>query len=94
MHAELSTLHVFQLQLGKSLPTQLLPYMRLCACREESQLKHVDLSGGELFPDCEQDGILVEHLVACLHARLMKCVLPPPFNLSVLSGFLVGFLKV
>lgn len=70
LSAELSTKHAFQLQRGKGLPDQLIPFVRLCYCQEESELRNINLhEAGELT---EADGPILMQLVQYLQNRLAR----------------------
>lgn len=72
--AELSTKHTFQLQRGKGLPAQLIPYMRLCFCTDESKFADIDLKeAGELS---DADAPILKQLVSYLQRRLARYALP------------------
>ena len=71
VRAELSTKHDFQLQRDKGLPPQLIPFMRLCYCQEESELKSIDLKDvGELTA---ADEAILAQVVQYLQHRLARC---------------------
>lgn len=72
--AELSTKHTFQLQRGKGLPAQLIPYMRLCFCTDEEKLNAIDLK--EAGEYTEADIPILNQLVAYLQQRLARYSLP------------------
>lgn len=68
--AELSTKHTFQLQRGKGLPAQLIPYMRLCYCTDESKLADINLNeAGDLTAE---DAPVLQQLTAYLQQRLAR----------------------
>jgi hypothetical protein len=63
---------MFQLQRGKGLPKQLLPFMRVCYCDSEESLSQLDMTG-----ESGVDGsctLIVQHLALFLQQRLGRCV--------------------
>lgn len=66
----MSTKHAFQLQRDKGLPDQLIPFVRLCYCQEESELNSINLQEtGELT---ESDELILMQLVQYLQNRLAR----------------------
>lgn len=68
--AKLSTQQLFQLQHSKELPQQLLPFMRMCYCTDEAQVRQIDLT--QTGDVTEADAPILQHLVAYLQQRLSR----------------------
>jgi hypothetical protein len=69
--AEMATKFAFQLQRDKGLPEQLIPFLRVCYCKDGAELKQVDLHNtGEIT---ETDAPILQHLVLFLQQRLARC---------------------
>ena len=67
----MSTKYTFQLQRGKPLPEQLIPFLRVCYCTDEDSLHKVDLN--ETGDIGEGDAPILQHLVLFLQQRLARC---------------------
>lgn len=87
LFAELSTKHDFQLQRGKGLPTQLIPFIRLCYCQEESTLQDINLLETGALTEADQP--ILAQLVQYIQNRLARYAMftpskipVPPFGMS------------
>ena len=77
----MATKFTFQLQRNKQLPEQLIPFMRVCYCTSEEQLKQLDLHHtGEVT---ESDVPILQHLVLFLQQRLARCVAADAMHASM-----------
>jgi hypothetical protein len=69
--ADLATKYEFPLQRNKGLPEKFIPFLRLCYCEKEEDLKKINLhQAGEVT---EADAPILQYLVLFLQQRLARC---------------------